>query len=254
MNPKRLSRHSLVLVIVLACLMPSLLKAQSGGFEYNTDRPGRDYRDIDLSRPDPSLCRDLCAGDPQCKAYTYVKPGVQGSSARCWLKSSVPDAVRSDCCVSGVKEGEEGPHGQIVGRALLHLVEVIPPKQYDASVWRVDPNGGHLTYTHPNGSRAEYRWTLPRQQVGAEGFTITLTASAQSVPGNRQYAGMDIRGGFEFDPLSTQIEMTSEDGRPERRSLTVRVKPQKNLSDIDYYIQTGASYGPGFTYRYRLIR
>jgi hypothetical protein len=254
MNPKRLSRHSLVLVIILACLTPSLLKAQSGGFEHNTDRPGRDYRDIDLSRPDPSLCRDLCAGDPQCKAYTYVKPGVQGSSARCWLKTSIPDAVESDCCVSGVKGGEERPRGQIVGKALLQLVEVIPPKQYEASVWSIDPNGGRITYTHPNGSRAEYRWTLPPQQIGAEGFTITLTVSAQSLPRNRQYAGMDIRAGFDLDPPYTQVEITSEDARPESKSLTLKIKPQKNLSDIDYYIGTGASYGPGFNYRYRLIR
>jgi len=104
--------------------MSSLLKAQSGGFEYNIDRPGRDYRDFDLSRPDPSLCRDACAGDPQCKAYTYVKPGFQRSSSRCWLKSSVPDAIRSDCCVSGVKG--EGPREQTASRTPHWLVEVIP--------------------------------------------------------------------------------------------------------------------------------
>jgi hypothetical protein len=71
--------------------------------EYDTDRPGADYRDFDLSDPGYESCRDACAGDPKCKAYTYVKPGVQGPNARCWLKTSVPDSGSSACCVSGVK-------------------------------------------------------------------------------------------------------------------------------------------------------
>ena len=71
--------------------------------EYSTDRPGSDYRDFDLAQTHPNLCLTSCASEGQCRAWTYVNPGVQGEQARCWLKSSVPLAVASSCCVSGVQ-------------------------------------------------------------------------------------------------------------------------------------------------------
>lgn len=71
--------------------------------EYDTDRMGGDYKDYDLPRADFELCRAACAKDKMCKAYTYVKPGVQNSNARCWLKSGVPAAGSSSCCISGTK-------------------------------------------------------------------------------------------------------------------------------------------------------
>jgi len=75
----------------------------SGSLEYNTDRPGQDYRNFDLPEAQPELCQAHCGAEPQCQAFTYVQPGVQGASARCWLKSGVPDARASSCCISGVK-------------------------------------------------------------------------------------------------------------------------------------------------------
>lgn len=78
----------------------------SGGglaVEYDVDRRGGDYRNFDLPQPRPELCHNACANDPNCRAYTYVKPGVQSAGARCWLKSSVPAGGRSGCCISGVK-------------------------------------------------------------------------------------------------------------------------------------------------------
>src|SRR5436305_373034 len=59
---------------------------RSAGLEFGTDRPGGDYRSFDLPQPRPDLCRDGCMGEPECVAFTYVNPGVQGPSARCWLK------------------------------------------------------------------------------------------------------------------------------------------------------------------------
>jgi hypothetical protein len=76
--------------------------------ENNVDRHGQDYRNFDLPRPSPDLCSDACAHDPNCKAYTYVKAGVQGPNARCWLKSGVPPGTPSTCCVSGVKSVSTG--------------------------------------------------------------------------------------------------------------------------------------------------
>lgn len=70
--------------------------------EPGTDRWGSDYKGFDVAA-DPALCRQACAGDANCKAYTYVKPGVQGPSARCYLKNPAPASKPNDCCVSGVK-------------------------------------------------------------------------------------------------------------------------------------------------------
>ncbi len=71
--------------------------------EYGVDRPGQDYRSFPLAKPVPQLCRTECARDPDCKAFTYVKPSFQGANAVCWLKNAVPDRNANECCISGVK-------------------------------------------------------------------------------------------------------------------------------------------------------
>jgi hypothetical protein len=81
-------------------------------FETNTDRVGSDYTNFD-SRPltsprplrplDASTCQAACRNDGRCKAWTFVRAGIQGPKAQCYLKNSVPAARTSDCCTSGVK-------------------------------------------------------------------------------------------------------------------------------------------------------
>ena len=73
-------------------------------FENDTNRPGSDYRDFDV-QGDPNACRNACWNDSACQAYTYVKPGVQGQYAHCWLKNAVPNPGANNCCVSGYKTG-----------------------------------------------------------------------------------------------------------------------------------------------------
>lgn len=76
--------------------------------ERDTDRVGGDYKNFDLSEAKYQLCRNACANDSNCRAYTYAHPGVQGrSKAHCWLKNPVPEASSSSCCISGVKKGNE---------------------------------------------------------------------------------------------------------------------------------------------------
>jgi hypothetical protein len=72
-------------------------------WEPQTDRPGSNFRDMELRAPQPELCRDACRNERQCRAFTYVRPGVQGPNARCYLKDAVPPARPADCCLSGVK-------------------------------------------------------------------------------------------------------------------------------------------------------
>jgi hypothetical protein len=72
--------------------------------EENVDRRGLDYQSSELPlSADAGECRKRCASDPQCRAWTYVKPGFQGSAPRCWLKYGIPQGQPNECCVSGVK-------------------------------------------------------------------------------------------------------------------------------------------------------
>jgi 1-phosphatidylinositol phosphodiesterase len=72
-------------------------------FELDVDRPGYDFQHLDLPQPRAELCRAACLREGRCQAFTYMNPGVQGPSARCWLKTSVPPPTPSNCCISGVK-------------------------------------------------------------------------------------------------------------------------------------------------------
>jgi len=58
--------------------------------ESDINRSGLDYSDFDLATANPDLCLAACAKSSQCRAYTYIKPGVQGPYAHCWLKQGVP--------------------------------------------------------------------------------------------------------------------------------------------------------------------
>ncbi|WP_083519363.1 PAN domain-containing protein [Bradyrhizobium jicamae] len=67
----------------------------------NTDRPGNDFRNIAL-RGNAQDCRNLCLKAPACRAWTFVKPGFHGPSARCFLKNPTPPAFANACCTSGI--------------------------------------------------------------------------------------------------------------------------------------------------------
>lgn len=75
--------------------------AQSGN---NINLPGGDYRSFFQSSSDPRICAAACGNDGRCRAWTWVRPGVQGQRSKCWLKNRVPSARSSHCCVSGVKQ------------------------------------------------------------------------------------------------------------------------------------------------------
>jgi hypothetical protein len=96
------ARLPAAVAIVLLCLAAPSAPALAAGEELNTNRPGGDYTSFEMRRPVSSACASTCAGDPKCFSWTYVKPGIQGRRARCWLKGSIPKAVPDSCCVSGV--------------------------------------------------------------------------------------------------------------------------------------------------------
>lgn len=95
-----------VLAAALAAMStPALVAAQTNpNFEYGVDRPGGDYRRFELQFDAPGLCAGQCAQDGRCRAWTYVRPGVQARGAMCWLKSVVPAPVRgANYAISGLR-------------------------------------------------------------------------------------------------------------------------------------------------------
>ena len=74
-----------------------------GPIEFSIDRTGGDYRNIDVKAdPTGSECAKACEGEQRCRAWTYVRPGYLGPSARCFLKERLTAPRRKPCCVSGV--------------------------------------------------------------------------------------------------------------------------------------------------------
>jgi hypothetical protein len=73
------------------------------GMEANVDRGGSDYRSYFISTPEPQICQAACYSESQCRAWTYVPPGVQGAQARCWLKNAIPAPTTGIGMVSGRK-------------------------------------------------------------------------------------------------------------------------------------------------------
>lgn len=79
--------------------------AQATFFEEpSTDRPGMNYRNFIPQTADPKHCKNACRKESQCRAFTYVNPGVQGPQPRCWLKNGAPAPTPDACCYSGVKQ------------------------------------------------------------------------------------------------------------------------------------------------------
>ena len=62
-----------------------------------------DYRNMDVKADATGTeCEAACKGEDRCRAWTYVRPGYLGASARCFLKEKLTRPRHKPCCVSGV--------------------------------------------------------------------------------------------------------------------------------------------------------
>jgi hypothetical protein len=79
-----------------------VIEPQTGPIEFAIDRVGGDYRHFDMpSDPSGKSCQLACEAEEGCRAWTYLRPGYQGSAAVCYLKSRITRPYRRPCCISG---------------------------------------------------------------------------------------------------------------------------------------------------------
>jgi PAN domain len=96
----------LVTAFASALLGPAAAQSKFFTFERGIDRPGLDFNNTPSQGA--ADCSFACQLENQCRAWTFVRPGVQGPSGRCFLKSAVPQARRDNCCTSGFRKGSPG--------------------------------------------------------------------------------------------------------------------------------------------------
>jgi hypothetical protein len=68
----------------------------------NCDMPG-DRGGVAYSLDNAVACESTCDGTPNCVGWTWVKPGLQGPQAVCWIKKQIVATMRSNCCISGYR-------------------------------------------------------------------------------------------------------------------------------------------------------
>jgi hypothetical protein len=80
-----------------------VLERKGGAVKFSIDRTGDDYRNLDVAtNPTGAPCEAACKGEERCRAWTYVRPGYLGPSARCFLKERITRPRHKPWCVSGV--------------------------------------------------------------------------------------------------------------------------------------------------------
>ncbi len=202
---ERSKKKMISLAAIAVLFFVSIALVDTFALETNTDRPGMDYSSFDLASANPSLCEQACDGDPNCLAFTYVKPGVQGASARCWLKNGIPTAYPATCCDSGVKGTTPGGGSATPSPAQMDLTGVwncddggkYYIRQFGSIVWwygEHDPNTpdwSNVMRGSISGNTINADWTdVPKGSIMQYG---TLNLNIES---NNRISAVSKTGGF----------------------------------------------------------
>jgi hypothetical protein len=80
-----------------------VIEPRIGPVEFSIDRSGGDYRNFETpSDSTGAACKAACESESKCRAWTYMRPGYSGNSARCYLKDKITRPRAQPCCVSSV--------------------------------------------------------------------------------------------------------------------------------------------------------
>jgi hypothetical protein len=151
--------------------------------------PGNDYANFDA--PSAFVCRTTCGGESRCQAYTFVKPGIQGPSGRCWLKHTLPAIVKDGCC-------DSGPRKFIAKRDLRAEGKINRPgldfKNFETNSWKQCEAA-----CTEDGICASWTHVRPGVQ-GASGRCWLKNSVARPVPDANTVSGV------KFKPASVRID------------------------------------------------
>jgi PAN domain len=81
-----------------------VVEPRKGPVEFSIDRFGGDYKNLEVpgESNDGAACKAACEADNKCRAWTYVRAGYIGPTARCYLKDNITRPRHKPCCISGV--------------------------------------------------------------------------------------------------------------------------------------------------------
>jgi hypothetical protein len=229
------------------------------GMDHGSDRPGGDIANSDLASNDPALCSAQCAANGSCQAWTYVKPGVQGPNARCWLKNSVPVAVASSCCASGVKSPNTWDTRYDYAKACAAENGIIPA--FDCM------DGEQLPITHNGVNQTSTAGGCDKPVIlglNGDGQCIpyarllrisTGVANVETTAICRKYHGSTGAGDVNFDDVA-MIQHNKATGKtcffqspvdvPSRQNGTVRPSPFSDTqASRTAWLETASRQGPG---------
>jgi len=103
MGKGRLLGAFMASVVACVMLLAAMLALAPARAQTAFDRPGGDYANTPITSGDPEDCALLCERDRRCHAWSFAYPEVDGRSAVCWLKNTVPARAPDSCCISGVR-------------------------------------------------------------------------------------------------------------------------------------------------------
>ena len=157
--------------------------------ERNTDRPGLDYSSRDIPPREPGSlwgpevdCQLTCQFDRNCRAWTYVNPGIQGPNARCWLKNAVPAAQGRDCCTSGVVTRDFEQNTDRPGNDYTSFNLPAPDPNACETPCRNDPRCLAWTYVNPGIQGPNARCWLKNDVPAAQGSNCCISGVVNRPP------------------------------------------------------------------------
>lgn len=152
---------------------------------------------------------------------------------------------RGRACGDAKIAARTSPPAPLTG-TIFELVETKPDNAY--APWTVAAN--KVTYGTPGVYHGTYEWSAPPQQVGANGFQLTLTLNCEA--NQRMASGMKAVGGFTFTPVPDIPCNLGDKGGSGGGSVTVSaVPPQTASPGTMIELRIGAYWGLGTTYKYR---
>jgi hypothetical protein len=195
MTTKRM-KTAIIPLVAICVFFSSWIALADIPLENNVDRTGSDYASFNLGTADPNLCEQACAGDPDCKAFTYVRPGYQGPNARCWLKNAVPPQTQANCCISGAKTASQPP-ADLTGVWNCDDGGIYYIRQLGNKIWwygESNPNSpgwSNVMYGTINGNTINGNWAdVPK------GSTMNNGVMKLNIESNNKLSAISKTGGF----------------------------------------------------------